>query len=123
MNSHFRWRGRVTATTITGDRRPQVVRDLAALRDRSGVLVTNMLGGSHFPKTADREDFLVRVTDDHNDYRFRLSLTGFALLYQTTSLIVASINRSQPLTQTPITAVPGRGSLGRMEPAVRLTRR
>jgi hypothetical protein len=33
----------------------------------------------HFPKTADREDFLVRVTDDHNDYRFRLSLTGFTL--------------------------------------------
>ena len=79
--------------------------------------------GSHFPKTADREDFLVRVTDDHNDYRFRLSLTGFALLYQTTSLIVASINRSQPSTPTPITAVPGRDSLGRMEPAVRLTRR
>jgi hypothetical protein len=38
-----------------------------------------MLGGSHSPKTADREDFLVRVTDDHNDYRFRLSLTGFTL--------------------------------------------
>jgi hypothetical protein len=30
----------------------------------------------HFPKTADREDYFVRVTDDHNDYAFRLSITG-----------------------------------------------
>lgn len=30
----------------------------------------------HLPKTADREDFLVRVTDDRNDYSFKLSITG-----------------------------------------------
>lgn len=34
---------------------------------------------THLPKTADREDFQVRVSDPQNDYRFRLSLTGFTL--------------------------------------------
>jgi hypothetical protein len=33
----------------------------------------------HLPKTTDREDYLVRVTDPQNNYRFRLSLTGFTL--------------------------------------------
>ena len=31
------------------------------------------------PKTGDRDDFAVRVSDDHNDYRFRLSITGFTI--------------------------------------------
>jgi hypothetical protein len=31
------------------------------------------------PKTADREDFQVRVADPQNDYRFGLSVTGFTL--------------------------------------------
>jgi hypothetical protein len=33
----------------------------------------------HLPKTADREDFQVRVKGPQNDYRFRLSVTGFTL--------------------------------------------
>jgi len=45
----------------------------------SSVIAAPTITIEAFPKTGDREDFLVRVTDTHNDYRFRLSLTGTIL--------------------------------------------
>jgi len=45
----------------------------------SSVISAPTISIEQLPRTADREDFLVRVTDPQNDYRFRLSLTGFTL--------------------------------------------
>jgi hypothetical protein len=45
----------------------------------SSVIAAPTITIGHSPKTGDREDFQVRVTDAQNDYQFRLSLTGTIL--------------------------------------------